>query len=238
MHLVLPLISCLLTPIGASILGRCVVAKRLQEGGLDYFEGYSLENCEWDPCSPSILTSLISVPCPATLPCTKRLLLTPLAVHLLGVCLAYFESKFNPSAMYENSQGGYTGFGLFQIRDSEWCDHGRNLCSASCSGGSPPSQGTAGCRAYTCGEDWRRELAWAVFKACPWEVGSLTGGRRGRACQSEKGEWWKPRPNRPRRCWDGWDVRASLLRVGKDCSFWSYVAHASLLTPWGPVLLP
>ncbi|EGW04107.1 Lysozyme-like protein 4 [Cricetulus griseus] len=93
-HLVLPLISCLLTPIGASILGRCVVAKRLQEGGLDYFEGYSLEN--W-------------------------------------VCLAYFESKFNPSAMYENSQGGYTGFGLFQIRDSEWCDHGRNLCSASCS---------------------------------------------------------------------------------------------------------
>ncbi|XP_040595575.1 lysozyme-like protein 4 isoform X3 [Mesocricetus auratus] len=95
--LVLLLVSCLLTPIGASILGRCVVAKRLREGGLDYFEGYSLEN--W-------------------------------------VCLAYFESKFNPSAVYENSEEGYTGFGLFQIRDSEWCDHGRNLCNLSCSGGS------------------------------------------------------------------------------------------------------
>ncbi|XP_005082375.2 lysozyme-like protein 4 isoform X2 [Mesocricetus auratus] len=92
--LVLLLVSCLLTPIGASILGRCVVAKRLREGGLDYFEGYSLEN--W-------------------------------------VCLAYFESKFNPSAVYENSEEGYTGFGLFQIRDSEWCDHGRNLCNLSCS---------------------------------------------------------------------------------------------------------
>lgn len=52
------------------------------------------------------------------------------------MCLAYFESKFNPSAVYENSEEGYTGFGLFQIRDSEWCDHGRNLCNLSCSGGS------------------------------------------------------------------------------------------------------
>ncbi|CAO2633147.1 Lysozyme-like protein 4 [Lemmus lemmus] len=96
-NLTLLLISYLLTPIGASILGRCIVAKRLRDGGLDYFEGYSLEN--W-------------------------------------VCLAYFESKFNPSAVYENLQGGYTGFGLFQIRDSDWCDHGKNLCSVSCSGGS------------------------------------------------------------------------------------------------------
>nr|XP_004662172.2 lysozyme-like protein 4 [Jaculus jaculus] len=92
--MVLLLIGCLLAPSGAYILARCVVAKRLYDGGLDYFEGYSLAN--W-------------------------------------VCLAYFESKFNPSAVYENSQGGYTGFGLFQFRDSEWCDHGRNLCSVSCS---------------------------------------------------------------------------------------------------------
>ncbi|XP_052580744.1 lysozyme-like protein 4 [Peromyscus californicus insignis] len=92
-HLVLLLIGSFLTRIGASILGRCVVAKRLHDGGLDYFEGYSLEN--W-------------------------------------VCLAYFESKFNPSAVYENSQCGYTGYGLFQIRDNEWCDHGKNLCRVSC----------------------------------------------------------------------------------------------------------
>ena len=45
-YLTLLLISYLLTPIGASILGRCVVAKRLRDGGLNYFEGYSLENCE------------------------------------------------------------------------------------------------------------------------------------------------------------------------------------------------
>ncbi|EDL76833.1 lysozyme-like 4 (predicted), isoform CRA_b [Rattus norvegicus] len=88
LYLVLLLISYLLTPIGASILGRCVVAKKLYDGGLNYFEGYSLEN--W-------------------------------------VCLAYFESKFNPSAVYENSRDGSTGFGLFQIRDNEWCDHGKNL---------------------------------------------------------------------------------------------------------------
>uniref|UniRef100_A0ABK0L7Z5 Lysozyme-like 4 n=1 Tax=Rattus norvegicus TaxID=10116 RepID=A0ABK0L7Z5_RAT len=93
LYLVLLLISYLLTPIGASILGRCVVAKKLYDGGLNYFEGYSLEN--W-------------------------------------VCLAYFESKFNPSAVYENSRDGSTGFGLFQIRDNEWCDHGKNLCSVSC----------------------------------------------------------------------------------------------------------
>lgn len=46
LYLALLLLSCLLTPIGASILGRCVVAKRLHDGGLDYYEGYSLENCE------------------------------------------------------------------------------------------------------------------------------------------------------------------------------------------------
>ncbi|XP_021103512.1 lysozyme-like protein 4 [Heterocephalus glaber] len=37
-----------------------------------------------------------------------------------GVCLAYFESKFNPSAVYENAQDGSTGFGLFQIQDRKW----------------------------------------------------------------------------------------------------------------------
>lgn len=58
---------------------------------------------------------------------------------ILGVCLAYFESKFNPVAVYENLRGSYTGFGLFQIRDIDWCDRGKNLCHMSCSGMSPPS---------------------------------------------------------------------------------------------------
>ncbi|XP_038287933.1 lysozyme-like protein 4 isoform X1 [Canis lupus familiaris] len=91
---VLSLIGYLVVPSGAAILGRCVVAKKLYDGGLNYFEGYSLEN--W-------------------------------------VCLAYFESKFNPMAIYENLPGGYTGYGLFQIRDWDWCDRGRNLCHMSCS---------------------------------------------------------------------------------------------------------
>ncbi|PNJ74595.1 lysozyme-like protein 4 [Pongo abelii] len=92
---VLSLLGYLVVPSGAYILGRCTVAKKLHDGGLDYFEGYSLEN--W-------------------------------------VCLAYFESKFNPMAIYENTRDGYTGFGLFQIRGSDWCgDHGRNRCHMSCS---------------------------------------------------------------------------------------------------------
>uniref|UniRef100_A0A5F8A0H8 Lysozyme like 4 n=1 Tax=Macaca mulatta TaxID=9544 RepID=A0A5F8A0H8_MACMU len=100
---VLSLLGYLVVPSGAYILGRCTVAKKLHDGGLDYFEGYSLEN--W-------------------------------------VCLAYFESKFNPMAIYENTQDGYIGFGLFQIRGSDWCgDHGRNRCHMSCSG--PPGPGTA-----------------------------------------------------------------------------------------------
>ncbi|XP_016018792.1 lysozyme-like protein 4 [Rousettus aegyptiacus] len=49
------------------------------------------------------------------------------------VCLAYFESKFNPVAVYENLRGSYTGFGLFQIRDTDWCDKGKNLCHTACS---------------------------------------------------------------------------------------------------------
>ncbi|KAF5921751.1 hypothetical protein HPG69_012922 [Diceros bicornis minor] len=91
---VLTLIGYLVVPSGAAVLGRCVVAKKLHEGGLSNFEGYSLEN--W-------------------------------------VCLAYFESKFNPEAIYENTRGGYTGFGLFQIRDNDWCDRGKNLCHEYCS---------------------------------------------------------------------------------------------------------
>ncbi|XP_024421463.1 lysozyme-like protein 4 [Desmodus rotundus] len=90
----LSLISCLVVPSGAAVLGRCVVAQKLYEGGLSDFEGYSLEN--W-------------------------------------VCLAYFESKFNPVAVYENLRESYTGFGLFQIRNPDWCDKGRNLCHVSCS---------------------------------------------------------------------------------------------------------
>ena len=42
----LSLISCLMVPSGAAVLGRCVVAQKLYEGGLSDFEGYSLENCE------------------------------------------------------------------------------------------------------------------------------------------------------------------------------------------------
>ncbi|XP_008529598.2 lysozyme-like protein 4 [Equus przewalskii] len=91
---VLSLIGYLVVPSGAAVLGRCVVAKKLHEGGLSNFEGYSLEN--W-------------------------------------VCLAYFESKFNPMAVYENTLDGYTGFGLFQIRNNVWCDRGKNRCHVSCS---------------------------------------------------------------------------------------------------------
>ncbi|KAM5233829.1 lysozyme-like protein 4 [Hipposideros larvatus] len=92
--LVLALLGHLVVPSGAAVLGRCVVAKRLKDGGLSNFEGYSLEN--W-------------------------------------VCLAYFESKFNPEAVYENVHEAYVGFGLFQIRNNDWCDRGRNLCHVSCS---------------------------------------------------------------------------------------------------------
>ncbi|XP_002713109.1 lysozyme-like protein 4 [Oryctolagus cuniculus] len=91
---VFSLLGFLVAPSAAYVLGRCTVAKKLREGGLDYFEGYSLEN--W-------------------------------------VCLAYFESKFNPTAVYENAPDGYAGFGLFQIRNDGWCDHGKNLCRMSCS---------------------------------------------------------------------------------------------------------
>ncbi|XP_015344926.1 lysozyme-like protein 4 [Marmota marmota marmota] len=88
------LLGYLMVPSGARVLGRCTVAEMLYRGGLDYFEGYKLEN--W-------------------------------------VCLAYYESKFNPSAVYENEITGHTGFGLFQIREDLWCDHGKNLCGVSCS---------------------------------------------------------------------------------------------------------
>lgn len=79
--------------------------------------------------------------------------------HLLGVCLAYFESKFNPSAVYENSRDGSTGFGLFQIRDNEWCDHGKNLCSVSCTGGSLSLQSLGGGRGRSLQNlhVWRRQ---------------------------------------------------------------------------------
>ncbi|XP_003477050.1 lysozyme-like protein 4 [Cavia porcellus] len=88
------LLGCLVVPCGPHILGRCEVARRLHEGGLNYFEGYSLAN--W-------------------------------------VCLAYFESKFNPSAVYENRRDGSLGYGLFQIHDRKWCGPGRNLCNVDCS---------------------------------------------------------------------------------------------------------
>ncbi|KAJ1069431.1 hypothetical protein K5549_017862, partial [Capra hircus] len=92
--MVLSLIGYLVVPSDTAVLGRCVVAKKLHEGGLSDFEGYSLEN--W-------------------------------------VCLAYFESKFNPMAVYENSRSDFIGYGLFQIRNHDWCDHGRNRCHMSCS---------------------------------------------------------------------------------------------------------
>lgn len=40
------LIGYLVVPSGAAVLGCCVVAKKLHEGGLSDFEGYSLENCK------------------------------------------------------------------------------------------------------------------------------------------------------------------------------------------------
>ncbi|XP_027442243.1 lysozyme-like protein 4 [Zalophus californianus] len=48
-------------------------------------------------------------------------------------CLAYFESKFNPTAVYENLPGGYTGYGLFQIRSYDWCDKGKIRSHTPCS---------------------------------------------------------------------------------------------------------
>lgn len=54
------------------------------------------------------------------------------------MCLAYFESKFNPTAIYDNVHGDYMGFGLFQMRNNDWCDHGKNLCHMSCYGRSVP----------------------------------------------------------------------------------------------------
>lgn len=107
-----------------------------------------------DPFRPSLLTALISTPAvssPTTSIFSQRALFC-----LLGVCLAYFESKFNPSAVYENPQDGSTGFGLFQIRDNEWCDHGKNLCSVSCTGGSLGAQQPAEptCLEETGGRNW------------------------------------------------------------------------------------
>nr|XP_012625704.1 lysozyme-like protein 4 isoform X3 [Microcebus murinus] len=99
---VLSLIGCLVFPSSARIIGRCTVAKKLHQGGLTYYEGYSLEN--W-------------------------------------VCLAYFESKFNPTAVYDNAPGGYTGYGLFQIRSNDWCGHGKSRCHTECSEGGPEHPG-------------------------------------------------------------------------------------------------
>lgn len=129
----LSLLSCLMVPGGARILGRCAVARKLHEGGLDYFEGYSLANCE------------CPAPAPAWVP-ARGLPGRPHASFLLGVCLAYFESKFNPSAVYENTPGGATGYGLFQIRDTKWCKPGGNLCHVPCSGrGTFTHAGALGC---------------------------------------------------------------------------------------------
>ncbi|XP_067611862.1 lysozyme-like protein 4 [Pseudorca crassidens] len=94
------LIGYLVVPSGAAVLGRCVVAKKLHEGGLSDFEGYSLEN--W-------------------------------------VCLTYFESKFNPTAAYDSLRGDYTGYGFFQIRNRDRCDHGKNCCHVSCSASLNPN---------------------------------------------------------------------------------------------------
>lgn len=44
--MVLSLIGYLVVPSGAAVLGCWVVAKKLHEGGLSDFEGYSLENCK------------------------------------------------------------------------------------------------------------------------------------------------------------------------------------------------
>ncbi|MBZ3884406.1 Lysozyme-like protein 4 [Sciurus carolinensis] len=168
--MVLFLLGYLTDPSGARVLGRCTVAKMLYKGGLDYFEGYSLEN--W-------------------------------------VCLAYYESKFNPSAVYENEHGGYSGFGLFQIREDLWCEHGRNLCAVSCSGRSPPfilRWSSGGCRATL--EGWpsrspefalhleegggawvRPYPQWSSREAghCPARVGWMV--------------WWRPTSQRQRSCW-------------------------------------
>lgn len=62
--MVLSLIGYLVVPSGAAIMGRCVVAKKLKDGGLDHFEGYSLANCEWAPLSPFSPPLLLLWPLP------------------------------------------------------------------------------------------------------------------------------------------------------------------------------
>ncbi|XP_077610657.1 lysozyme-like protein 4 isoform X4 [Crocuta crocuta] len=47
--MVLSLIGYLVVPSGGAVMGRCVVAKKLKDGGLDYFEGYSLANSLLNP---------------------------------------------------------------------------------------------------------------------------------------------------------------------------------------------
>lgn len=61
------LLGCLVVPCGPHILGRCEVARRLHEGGLNYFEGYSLANCECSapppqPVHPLGLTAGLTPP--------------------------------------------------------------------------------------------------------------------------------------------------------------------------------
>ncbi|XP_053426477.1 lysozyme-like protein 6 [Nycticebus coucang] len=51
------------------------------------------------------------------------------------LCLAYIESNFNISKVYENADGS-SDYGLFQINSHYWCNdyksHSENLCHMDC----------------------------------------------------------------------------------------------------------
>ena len=109
-------------------------------------------------------------------------------------------------AVYENSRSDFIGYGLFQIRNHDWCDHGRNRCHMSCSGRFlPPSVlgavegGGQPCwaqraaspvtRVYTFGAQRRRagrRLHWAKSRVGSQEAVLHCRVHRRR----ELGAWW------------------------------------------------
>ncbi|XP_077185475.1 lysozyme C, milk isozyme-like [Paroedura picta] len=53
------------------------------------------------------------------------------------VCMAYYESRYNTSAVGPPNSDGSMGYGIFQINSSWWCSNGdgmtANGCQTSCS---------------------------------------------------------------------------------------------------------
>uniref|UniRef100_UPI00398E4688 lysozyme C, milk isozyme-like n=1 Tax=Pristiophorus japonicus TaxID=55135 RepID=UPI00398E4688 len=56
------------------------------------------------------------------------------------ICMAYFESRYNTTAINHNKKGEVivsTDYGIFQINDKWWCKdlqvYGKNYCGTTCS---------------------------------------------------------------------------------------------------------